>query len=286
MWLWWILASSVVLSLYDIGKKASVRGNAVFPVLFGTTLSGWLAVSAFLLARGELAAAAALPARQAGLLLIKSCIVGASWTATYMALRTLPITLAAPIRATGPMWTLLGAVFIFSERPTALQNVGIFLTLAGCIAFSLLGRRDESSAPLMRRAIALAFAGTLFGSCSALYDKCLLQSMGMPPGTVLWWFMGGMCVIYAAITAVVGRGGFEWRITMPCVGVLLAISDACYFNAVAVPDAKISVLSLIRRSSVVLTFLLGGAMFHETDLRRRAIALAAIVAGVALLCLA
>ena len=77
---------------------------------------------------------------------------------------------------------------------------------------------------------------------------------------------------------------FSWRWTIPMVGLLLALSDACYFNAIAVPDARISVLSMIRRASVVLTFFLGGAVFHETNLRRKAIALAAVLAGVAVLC--
>ena len=42
----------------------------------------------------------------------------------------------------------------------------------------------------------------------------------------------------------------------------------------------------MRRFSVVLTFLLGARFFHETNLLRKGIALAAIVAGVTLLCLA
>ena len=107
MGLGWILASCVVLSFYDLSKKASVRDNAVFPVLLGSTLTGFLAVTAFLIARGGFAATLGVGAGTMGLLLLKSCIVGASWTATYMALRTLPITSAAPIRATGPLWTLI-----------------------------------------------------------------------------------------------------------------------------------------------------------------------------------
>ena len=45
-------------------------------------------------------------------------------------------------------------------------------------------------------------------------------------------------------------------------------------------------VQLMRRLSVVLTFLLGARFFHETNLVRKGIALAAIVAGVSLLCLA
>jgi len=294
MWLGWILASCVILSLYDLCKKASVRDNAVFPALLGSTLSGFVTVTLFLIVRGEFAAAISVSGTTLCLLLLKSCIVGASWTATYMALRTLPITCAAPIRATGPLWTLVGAVLLFGERPTLPQAVGMAFALIGCWLFSL-SAKGESGGFWRNRAVALAFLGTLLGSCSAMYDKCLLQQKGLATGTVLFWFMGGMCVIYG-LAVVVSRvwkptankmrvHDFQFRWTIPLVGVLLAASDACYFNAISTPDAKISVLSLIRRSSVVLTFVLGGAMFHETNLTRKGLSLLAILAGVILLCL-
>jgi multidrug transporter EmrE-like cation transporter len=45
-------------------------------------------------------------------------------------------------------------------------------------------------------------------------------------------------------------------------------------------------LSLIRRSSVVVVCVLGAALFKEGNLKRKAIAMAAILTGVAILCLA
>ena len=281
-WLFWILASSVALSLYDLSKKASVKNNAVFPTLFISTFSGWSALTCYLACSGGFTAVFDVTGAEVALLLVKSCIVAASWTATYMALRTLPITCAAPIRATGPLWTLIGAVLLFSEVPTPVQAIGMALVLAGCVFFSVSSRRDPSSGGF--KAVALALAGTVFGSCSALYDKYLMQGAGLGPLTVLWWFLGGMMLMYMAAAAF-DRRRFEWRITMPLVGILLAFSDACYFNAIASPESQISVLSLIRRSSIILTFFVGGAVFKEGDLRRKALALAAILAGVLLLCI-
>jgi len=78
---------------------------------------------------------------------------------------------------------------------------------------------------------------------------------------------------------------FEFRLTIPFVGVLLAAADWLYFRGLAIPDVPISVGSLLRRFSVVITFVLGARFFHETNLRRKSLALAAILAGVVLLCL-
>lgn len=268
--------------MYDLCKKASVKSNSVFPTLFLTSFTGWAALSLTLLLTGRMGDAVGIASRHIPLLLVKSLIVAASWTATYLALRTLPITCAAPIRASGPFWTLIGAVLIFSEIPNAVQSVGMAFVLAGCVFFSLSSGKDRAAGGL--KAVALAFTGTVLGSCSALYDKHLMQGIGILPLTVLWWFLGGMTVIYAVLAALDHRG-FEWRFTMPLTGILLTASDAFYFTAIAAPDAQISVLSLIRRSSIVLTFFIGGALFRERDLRRKAFALAAILAGVLLLCL-
>lgn len=281
-WLLWILCSSACLSMYDLCKKASVKNNSVFPTLFLTSFTGWAALSLTLLSTGRMGDAVGIASGHIPLLLVKSLIVAASWTATYIALRTLPITCAAPIRASGPFWTLIGAVLIFSEIPNAVQSVGMAFVLAGCVFFSLSSGKDRAAGGV--KAVALAFTGTVLGSCSALYDKHLMQGMGILPLTVLWWFLGGMTVIYAVLAALDHRG-FEWRFTMPLTGILLTASDAFYFTAIAAPDAQISVLSLIRRSSIVLTFFIGGALFRERDLRRKAFALAAILAGVLLLCL-
>lgn len=281
-WLFWILASSIGLSFYDLCKKASIKGNSVFPTLFVSTFSGWAALTVFLCLSGTFGRALDVSAKDMVFLSVKSCIVAASWTATYMALRTLPITNAAPIRATGPFWTLLGAMVLFGEQPSFVQAIGMALVLSGCVCFSVSSRREQASGGA--KAVAFAFAGTVLGSCSALYDKHLMQGLALHPLTVLWWFLGAMAIMYA-VAAVFSHGGFKWRWTMPLVGILLALTDACYFNAISMPDAQISVLSLIRRSSIVLTFFVGGAIFKECNIRRKAYALAAILAGVAILCL-
>jgi drug/metabolite transporter (DMT)-like permease len=281
-WLFWIVLSSLGLSLYDLSKKASVKGNAVFPTLFISSLSGLVCLSVFLFFTGRLSCAVGVEKEDIGILFLKSCIVGASWTATYFALKTLPITCAAAIRSTGPLWTFIGAVILFSEVPTALQGVGMVLVMGGCLFFSRSSSKEKSSGGA--KAVALAFLGTVLGSCSALYDKYLLQGCSISSLTLLWWFLAGMCVIFA-VAAAVTREKFEFRWTMPLTGIMLAFSDACYFNAIADPDSQISVLSLIRRSSIVLTFFIGGAIFHEGNLKRKSLALAAILVGVLLLCL-
>ena len=289
-WASWVLASSVLLALYDIAKKASVGANAVLPVLLASTSFGFAAYSAGLLATGRFCALGDISGAEISLGLAKSVIVGTSWVFTFCALRTLPITIATPIRASAPALVLLIAVPLYGEVPSVLQGAGMAAVFAGYFAFSWAGRHEGIDF-FRNRAVWCAIAGAVFSAVSSIWDKYVFQVRALPVESVQLVFQAGLVAFYglalvASHALRLGRDSFEWRWTIPLVGILLAGADWLYFKGLAHPGAPISAASLMRRFSVVLTFLLGARFFHETNLVRKGIALAAIVAGVALLCLA
>ena len=289
-WASWVLASSVLLALYDIAKKASVGANAVLPVLLASTTFGFAAYSAGLLASGRFCALGDISGAELSLGLAKSVIVGTSWVFTFCALRTLPNTIATPIRASAPALVLLIAVPLYGEVPSVLQGAGMAAVFAGYFAFSWAGRHEGIDF-FRNRAVWCAIAGAVFSAVSSIWDKYVFQVRALPVESVQLVFQAGLVAFYglalvASRALRLGRDSFEWRWTIPLVGILLAGADWLYFKGLAHPGAPISAASLMRRFSVVLTFLLGARFFHETNLVRKGIALAAIVAGVALLCLA
>ena len=289
-WTSWVLASSVLLALYDIAKKASVSANAVLPVLLTSTTFGFFAYSAGLLATGHFCALNEISGATLSLGLAKSVIVGTSWVFTFCALRTLPITIATPIRASSPALVLLIAIPLYGEMPSVLKGIGMAAVFAGYFAFSWAGRHEGIDF-FRNRAVWCAIAGAVCSAGSSIWDKYIFQVRALPVEQVQLVFQAGLVMFYALafVTARVlrlGRDVFEWRWTIPIVGILLAGADWLYFRGLAYPGAPISAASLVRRFSVVLTFLLGARFFHETNLVRKGIALAVIVAGVALLCLA
>lgn len=289
-WMPWILASAVFLAFYDIVKKASVKDNAVLPVLLASTLFGFAAYAAGLAACGRpgvlggIAAPAVL-----WIALAKSALVGISWVFTFCALRTLPITIATPIRASAPALVLLIAVPLYGEIPSALQGAGMALVLAGYFAFSWAGRHEGIDF-FRDRAVWCAIVGAVFSALSAIWDKYVFQVRALPVESVQLVFQAGLVAFYALALAAtralrISRDRFEWRWTIPLVGILLAAADWLYFTGLAHQGASISAASLMRRLSVVITFLLGARFFHESNLVRKGLALAAIIAGITLMCL-
>ena len=282
-----ILLSSLCLGFYDISKKHAVRDNAVTPVLFLATLSGsafYLAVTLF---SGSFAAYA-LCDRQTWLLIgAKSLLVAASWWCVYYSMRDLPISIAGPVRASAPLWTFIGAAILYRERPTPIEGAGMLAIFLGYYLFSVLGKREGFT--LRHRGVHMLILGTLLGAVSALYDKYLLGVLHIPRTTLQFWFSVDLVLILGAALAAArlrrsaGAHPFEWRWTIPATGILLILADWLYFYALSKPDVQISILSLMRRSNSVVTFVFGCWFFHDRNVRGKALALALILLGVIVL---
>lgn len=289
-WTTWIVASSFFLALYDLAKKASVRENAVLPVLLCSTCCGCAAFVAGVTVCGKLPdVMATTNAAALGLAAIKSLIVSTSWVFTFFALRTLPITIATPIRASAPALVFVAAFFLYGEIPSWVQAVGMLAVFGGYWAFSWAGRHEGIDF-FRNKAVWCAIAGACFSALSSIWDKYVFQVAAAPVETIQFFFQLGLVVVYALILCGqrvlrLGRDRFEFRWTIPCVGILLAAADWLYFRGLAIPDVPISVGSLLRRFSVVITFVLGARFFHERNLKRKSLALAAILTGVILLCI-
>lgn len=294
-WILLSICSAVVLGIYDLLKKLAVRENAVPPVLFFGVLTGaicWCALRIF---------TPWLPSDwQEGLsidplsglehlyLFGKGVLVSGSWIFGYFALKHLPITIAGPIRSTAPIWTILFAVLLMEEMPNGWQWGGVLMILVAFYAFSLLGRAEGIVFHRDKWVYFLVVA-TVLGALSALYDKFLLQTVGIRVATLQFWFSIYLLVVMTPFVlfwryGMKTRSEFQWRWVIPAVGVGLLVADAFYFLAIAQEDALISVISPVRRTSVIIGFLGGILILKErNNVPRKALALALMLAGVILL---
>jgi drug/metabolite transporter (DMT)-like permease len=295
-WLLLSIFSALLLGLYDVAKKASLDENAVLAVLFACSAIGLVLISPAPILTWLAPASAArlglliepLPWRAHGLVLIKAAIVTTSWGLNFFAIKHLPISIASPIRASAPLFVLLGAVLLFGEQPTSRQWAGIAAILASYWAFSLIGRAEGIHFS-SNRYVWLLFAGTLVGAVSGLYDKHLLQGARLPPLTMQLWFTAYNTMLQGLIAALVWwprrnkTSPFRWRWSIVAVAALLLGADNLYFRALALPGALVAVVSLVRRTNLVVSFAIGSVAFGERNRLRKSGAVAGIVLGLALL---
>lgn len=293
-WLVLTVFSAVLLGFYDYFKKLALRDNAVMPVLFGSVCAAALVWLPFIvwsaLAPGTLPHplldVSGLSARCHGLLLAKSALVVSSWICGYHGIKRLPLSIATPIRASGPLWTILFAVLFFQESPSPKQWTGVAILLGAFFAFTFVGRKDGIRFH-RDRGVFFMIAATLLGASSALYDKFLLQRADLPPGAVQAWFSFYLVLLLLPLMLWrlrwKNRQPFRWHWSVPVIGLTLLAADLLYFMAIAMPDALISLISPVRRTSVIVSFLLGIFLFKERHVGAKALCVAGIVCGVLLL---
>lgn len=290
MWLTLAFTSAALLGLYDAAKKKALTGNAVLPVLLLNTLfSSLLFLPALLSAQfglgwfdGTVLASSPGTLHAHGLVLLKSAIVLTSWVFGYFAMKHLPITIVGPINATRPVMVLLGAMLLFGERLNAFQWTGVALALVSLLLLSRSSRREgvDFTHNIWILFIALA---AVTGAVSGLYDKYIMSRLD--PLFVQSWYnlyqLAMMTLVVGALWWPRRRATtpFHWSWAIPLISVFLSLADFAYLFALSDPDAMISVVSMVRRGSVVVSFLCGAVLFRERNLRSKAVDLAFILVG-------
>lgn len=300
MWFLFALSSAVLLGFYDVLKKQSLSGNAVVPVLFANTLISTLiflpVIAASPLGVVPMDSHWFVPAGTLSMhlwVLLKAVIVLSSWMCGYFAIKHLPLTIVGPINATRPVMTLVGALLIFGEHLNLWQWSGVVVAI---VAFFLMSRSGKKEGLDFRhnRWILLLIAAAVLGAVSGLYDKYLLAptengGRSIPAMFVQAWFNVYQMLMMSVVLLVWWKKKpttehFDWRWTIVGISVFLCAADMCYFYALSLDGALIAVVSMTRRSSVLVSFLFGAFLLHERNIRSKAIDLLLVLVSLVLLC--
>ena len=296
MWLLLAFLSATLLGFYDVFKKKSLKDNAVLPVLFLNTFFSSLIFLPFILISvykpdllgGTIFNVPVVGWEQHKYIIIKSFIVLASWIFGYFGMKHLPLTIVGPINATRPVMVLVGAVAVYGEQLNLLQWAGISL---GFLSLYMISRISASEGISLRssRWLWMAVGAALLGAVSALYDKYLLRHFR--PLDVQAWYSFYQCIIMSCALMAVRRWSssshsvFSWRWTIPLISIFLTVADIAYFYSLSLDGAMISVVSMIRRGSVVIPFIYGAVMLREKNFKAKAADLCILMVSLGLLVL-
>ena len=294
MWLTLAFTSAALLGFYDAAKKKALTGNAVLPVLLLNTLFSTLIFLPAILSAEfglgwfdhTLLATAPGTWEAHALVVLKSAIVLTSWIFGYFGMKHLPITIVGPINATRPVMTLVGAMLIFGERLNGYQWVGVVLAIGSLFLLSRSSRREGVDFRHDVWIYCIAAAAVL-GAASGLYDKFITRRLD-PVFVQSWYTFYQFWMMSAAVLLIWWprrrrTTPFHWSWAIPFISLFLSAADLCYLYALSDSEAMISVVSMIRRGSVVVSFGFGALLFRERNLRAKAIDLALILVGMVFL---
>ena len=269
MWLGLAFISAFLLGCYEVNKKISLDGNAVIPVLFFNTLISSLIFVPFIFLSfftdvldGTMLYVPRVSLETHVAVFIKAVIVLSSWIFGYFALKHLPL--------------------VFGERLNLYQWIGVILSIASFYLLSSSGKK-EGIRFTHNKWIFFTVLSILTGAASGLYDKHLMGSLDVM--TVQVWFNVYQCLMMLPILLFLwyprrkSTTPFVWHWNIIFISVFLCVADWIYFYALTFPGSMISIVSMVRRSNVLVTFLAGALFFHEKNLKSKAIDLFLVLLG-------
>ena len=299
MWILLAFISATLLGLYDTSKKYSLRGKDVIPVLFLNTLfCSAIFLPLILLSQYTHILDSSIFYVGSGgwemhrWIILKSIIVLLSWVFGYFAIAQLPLTIVGPINATRPVMTLVGAMLVFGERLNAWQWIGVSLAIISLFLLARSGKREGIDFKHNKWIFFLVLAAVM-GTCSGLLDKYLMASpenggVGLDRMMAQSWYNIYQCMMMGVVLLVYvfnqrkkveHTARFSWKWSILLISIFLLMADFAYFYALSLPDAMISIVSMVRRGSVLISFLCGAVLFREKNLKAKAVDLCFVLLG-------
>ena len=184
-------------------------------------------------------------------------------------------------RGSGPLFTAVGVVFVFGQRPPTIELAGILLVCGGVIAMGLSHRATDGAAAGLLYALA---TGLTIG-CYTLIDAAGVKVVANPFTYVLWFFVAHGFSVACTAPAIRGRAVViearrQWRL-----GILLGLLSITTYGAamLAYRFGATAQLAALRETSVLFGTVLAVLFLHEKMNAQRWVAAGAIGIGAILL---
>jgi uncharacterized membrane protein len=227
-----------------------------------------------------------LPYKTLFLIILKSVILAAAWHFFYHALKRLHISLVEPITNLSPAILMVLSFFILGERLGLMQYLGVGVIMGGAFLLSVehINKPFHSFKLFKNKEVVYLMIFVVLASLCAILDKVIVSATNLPTIIFYTFFFVAVCYLLTII-----HNGHLNDITHPIkqhyylvllIALLAFISDWFYFTVVAMPLVPISLIIPMKRLSSLISTVLGGRMFKESNLFHKAVACCVMIFGV------
>ncbi len=274
LWILFIIIYSVLKGTRDGMKKFALKKSSSNEILFFYTLIGFILTIPF--SKDALS----LEAKYIFFLFIKSAVVCTAWLFSIWALKRMSVSLYGIMDTSRMVFSTLLGIFALGESFTLPKAIGVLLVIIGLVLVNLRGNTNTKGASFT--VIMAAILNCFFNAVSGTMDKVLMRYM--TSSQLQFYFMLFSCLIYGAILLIrkekVSIKRIKTNYWIPIMSVSLIVGDRLLFEANASPQSEVTLMTVIKQSSVIVSVLMGYFVFKEKHILYKLFCASIVLLGI------
>lgn len=274
IWILFIVIYSLLKGSRDGMKKAALKKSSAGEILFFYTLIG------FIFTLPNIKDALSLEPIFIFYIFLKSAVVCTAWIFAFLAIKNMSVSLYGIMDLSRMVFSTMLGVFVLGESFTVNKAIGVALVILGLMLVN--AKKNSSSKGVSIPVLAAALLNCFFNAVSGTMDKVL---MGYMESTQLqFWFMLFMTIIYG-VTLIIRKEkisikSIKTNYWIPVMSLSLIIGDRLLFEANKNPLSEVTLMTVIKQSSVIVSVLTGYFVFKEKDILYKLMCTLIVLSGI------
>lgn len=275
-----VLVYGLIKGIREICKKKALEKNSVIEVLLVYTFIS------FLICIPQFSEAKGLTINQYFWVAVKAFIIFIAWIAGFKAVKNLPISLCGVLDLSRVLFASLLGVLVLGEQITIYKAVGLLFVSIGLLflKFNPFVKKESllaSDSKPSTFCVFLAFLSCILNAVSGLMDKILMKEINS--SQLQFWYVLFMVIFYALYTLIrriminksILKNIWVWFLAIGLIAM-----DKCLFIANAYPESQVTIMTMIKQSSVIIAILSGKFIFKEKNILHKITCAIIIIIGI------
>ena len=260
LWIIFVLIYGLLKGSREGMKKAALKKSSSMEILFFYTLIGFVLTLPYLKIALQLAPIYIFWA------FVKAAVCCTAWFFSLSAIKSMSVSLYGIMDLSRMIFSTLLGILVLGESLTFYKATGMLLVLAGLFLVNM--KKSTSTKGLTIYSLTAALLCCFFNAISGTMDKILMQHMTSKQ--LQFWFMFFMALIYGIIILIrkekISFSSIRTNYWVPLMSISLVLGDLLLFEANANPESQVTVMTVIKQSSVIVTVLTGWIVFKEKNI--------------------
>lgn len=274
LWILFVFIYSFLKGTREGMKKAALKKSSSNEILFFYTLIGLIFTLPFAKSAFTLEPIYVFYA------FLKSAVVCAAWIFAFSALKNMSVSLYGIMDLSRMIFSTMLGVLVLGESFTLPKAIGVALVIAGLMLVNL--KKNTTSKGMSLSVLLAALLNCFLNAVSGTMDKVLMQHM--ESSQLQFWFMLFMTIIYGVILLIrrerASLKSIKTNYWIPLMSISLVIGDKLLFEANASPASEVTLMTVIKQSSVIVTVMIGWLAFKEKHILYKLMCTLIVLAGI------